>query len=140
MLTEAITFHCMLISSGPLQTWFHGLVDERSHSPWTVKKTCCRSNSSVQTFSEDSFYAWQYERPSSPYRFLFAVLLVVVVMMFCLFPLAPQPIKLAVVYLSMTLLTLIFSVLTVRSILAAVTWISTGKTVWLFPHMLSDVS
>ena len=94
----------------------------------------------VQTFSEDALYAWQYDRPSSPWRFLFAVLLVIVVLLLCLFPLAPQPVKLGVVYLSMTLLIVIFTVIAIRSVIAAVTWISTGRTLWLFPNMLSDVS
>lgn len=90
------------------------------------------------TFEEEFFYAWQYERPSSPYLFLFSTLLVVVVILFCLFPLAPQPIKLAVVYLSMALLIAIAIVILVRTLLASVTWITLGRALWLFPHLLAD--
>jgi len=94
----------------------------------------------LQTFQEEYFYAWQYDRPSSPYLFLFSCLLVVVVILFCLFPLAPQPIKLAVVYFSMALLIAIAVVMVVRTLLASVTWIAMGRALWLFPHLLSDVS
>lgn len=66
--------------------------------------------------------------------------MVVVVILFCLFPLAPQPIKLAVVYLSMTLLILIAVVITVRTLIAAVSWIALGRALWLFPHLLAEAS
>lgn len=94
----------------------------------------------LQTFQEEFFYAWQYDRPSSPWLFVMSVLLVAVVLLFCLFPLAPQPVKLAVVYTSMALLILIFSVITVRTVVASVTWLALGRTLWLFPYMLSEVS
>jgi len=45
---------------------------------------------SAQAFAEEHFYAWQYERPASPWLFALSALLVVVVMAFCLFPLAPH--------------------------------------------------
>ena len=44
----------------------------------------------AQAFAEEHFYAWQYERPASPWLFALSALLVVVVMAFCLFPLAPH--------------------------------------------------
>ena len=47
----------------------------------------------MQTFTEEHFYAWQYERPSSPYTWLLSVLLAIVVLACCLFPLAPQAMK-----------------------------------------------
>lgn len=43
-----------------------------------------------QGFAEEYFYAWQYERPASPWLFALSALLVVVVMALCLFPLAPH--------------------------------------------------
>ena len=43
-----------------------------------------------QAFAEEFFYAWQYERPASPWLFALSALLVVVVMALCLFPLAPH--------------------------------------------------
>ena len=102
----------------------------------------CSSNTSVcpQTFQEEFFYAWQYDRPSSPWLFVLSVLLVVVVILSCLFPLAPQPIKLAVVYTSMTLLIVFFTVISVRTVLAAISWIALGRPLWLFPYLLSEVS
>ena len=93
----------------------------------------------LQTFQEEFFYAWQYDRPSSPWLFVLSVLLVVVVILSCLFPLAPQPIKLAVVYTSMTLLIVLFTVISVRTVLAAVSWIALGRPLWLFPYLLSEV-
>ena len=44
----------------------------------------------AQLFAEEFFYAWQYERPASPWLFALSALLVVVVMALCLFPLAPH--------------------------------------------------
>ena len=44
----------------------------------------------AQAFAEEFFYAWQYERPASPWLFALSALLVVVVMALCLFPLAPH--------------------------------------------------
>ena len=43
----------------------------------------------LQTFSEDGFYAWTYDRPASPYLLLYSALIVLVVVGCCLFPLAP---------------------------------------------------
>ena len=45
--------------------------------------------SMLQTFSEDGFYAWTYDRPASPYLLLYSALIVLVVVGCCLFPLAP---------------------------------------------------
>jgi len=47
-------------------------------------------------------------------------------------------VKLAAVYLSMTLLCLIFAVLIVRGVLALVTWVALGRCLWLFPFLLSE--
>ena len=44
----------------------------------------------AQSFAEEFFYAWQFERPASPWLFAMSALLVVVVMALCLFPLAPH--------------------------------------------------
>ena len=52
---------------------------------------------------------------------------------------AVRRVKLAAVYLSMTLLCLIFAVLLVRSLLALVTWVALGRCLWLFPFLLSEV-
>ncbi|KAK9806919.1 hypothetical protein WJX72_007432 [[Myrmecia] bisecta] len=90
------------------------------------------------TFTEDAFYAWTYDRPASPWLWLGSGLLILVVIGFCLFPLAPNKVKLGVVYCSASLLILIVSTIVVRALLAAVTWISLGKSLWIFPNLLSD--
>ena len=54
-------------------------------------------------------------------------------------PGAVRRVKLAAVYLSMTLLCLIMAVLIVRSLLALVTWVALGRCLWLFPYLLSEV-
>lgn len=49
----------------------------------------CPAPCVLQTFSEDGFYAWTYDRPASPYLLLYSALIVLVVVGCCLFPLAP---------------------------------------------------
>lgn len=56
-----------------------------------------------------------------------------------MFPLAPRPIKLVALYVSMTLIIVIFSVLIVRGLVAMTTWILLGRSLWIFPHLLSEV-
>jgi translocation protein SEC62 len=91
-----------------------------------------------QSFEPTDFYAWQHDRPASPWAGLYAILLAVVVLACCCFPLAPHWVKLAVVYLSGALLTVMLGLIGVRAALAAATWAATGKTVWLFPNLLDD--
>ena len=50
----------------------------------------------------------------------------------------PQ-VKLAAVYLSMTLLSLIMVILLVRAVIASATWVALGRSLWLFPYLLSEV-
>ena len=56
-----------------------------------------------------------------------------------MFPLAPRPIKLVALYVSMTLIIIIFSVLLIRGLVAMTTWIPTGRSLWIFPNLLSEV-
>jgi translocation protein SEC62 len=90
------------------------------------------------TFVRDSFYAWGYERPISMWSYIWAAVMVVVVLAACLFPLAPHWVRLAVVYLSAGLLSLILALILTRSVVAVVTWVGTGRTVWIMPNMLAD--
>lgn len=48
-------------------------------------------------------------------------------------------VKLAAVYCSMTLICLIMSTLLVRAALGLVTWVVLGRSLWLFPYLLSEV-
>ncbi len=99
------------------------------------------SNSVVlQTFSEEGFYAWAYDRPASPYLWMFSVLIAVVVVGACLFPLAPFKVKLVVVYLSMGLLMILMGALLLRGAVAGATWMAFGRSFWLLPNVLSEVS
>jgi hypothetical protein len=93
----------------------------------------------VQSFQEEFFYAWQYEREASPWLYVFSALVVVVVIAACLFPLAPYPVRLGVVYTSMALLSAILAIIVVRSIIAGVSWVALGRSLWLFPYLLSEV-
>lgn len=98
--------------------------------------SCCMP---VQTLSTEHFYIWQQDRPASPYLWLLSVLFAVIVLLACLFPLAPHPVKLAVVYTSMFLLSVILGVVALRAGVAGVTWILLGRSLWIFPNMLQDV-
>ena len=75
----------------------------------------------------------------SPWSYLFSALALITIMLCCMFPLAPHPVKLAAVYVSMTLIICILATLTVRSLLALSSWVLLGRSLWLFPHLLSDV-
>lgn len=90
-------------------------------------------------FGEEAFYLWTYERPTSPWTYVIAVLGVLGVLLACLFPLAPYPVKAAVFYLAASLLAVILGILTLRLLLASVSWVVSGHTVWLLPNILSDV-
>ena len=52
--------------------------------------------------------------------------------------LRPPQVKLAAVYLSMTLLSLIMIILLVRAVIALATWVALGRSLWLFPYLLSE--
>ena len=44
-----------------------------------------------------------------------------------------------VVYASMALIIAIVSLITIRGILALASWAALGRSLWLFPHLLSEV-
>ena len=93
----------------------------------------------VQSFQEEFFYAWTYDRPKSPWYYVLCGLAFLGITLCTMFPLAPRPIKLVALYVSMTLIIIIFSVLLIRGVVAMTTWILLGRSLWIFPHLLSEV-
>jgi len=92
------------------------------------------------TFSpaRHTFYAWTFDRPSSPYAWVYSALVVTAVLAACLFPLAPHWVKLGAFYASSGLLAALTALLTVRGLLALGTWLAAGRAVWLFPLLLDE--
>lgn len=88
--------------------------------------------------ASNTFYAWTFDRPSSPWALVGSALIAVAVIAACLFPLAPRWVKLGVVYVSGGLLAVLLGLLLVRGVLAGVTWAATGKALWLFPNLMDD--
>jgi len=88
--------------------------------------------------ASNTFYAWTFDRPSSPWALVGSLLIVVAVIAACLFPLAPRWVKLGVVYLSGGLLAVLLGLLLVRGALAGVTWAAAGRALWLFPNLMDD--
>ena len=93
----------------------------------------------LQSFQEEFFYAWTYDRPKSPWYYVLCGLAFLGITLCTMFPLAPRPIKLVALYVSMTLIIIIFSVLIIRGLVAMTTWILLGRSLWIFPHLLSEV-
>lgn len=91
-----------------------------------------------QRWADDAFYIWTYELPTSPWFYVGAGALVLLVLMLCLFPLAPYQIKIAVVYISLTIVALILGTIALRGGVAFVTWLLAGRALWLLPNMLSE--
>ncbi len=89
-------------------------------------------------FSEDAFYVWAYDRPTSPWTYLLSALVVVFTIGCCLFPLAPHHIRIWVVYSLLGLLSFLLGLLLLRYVLFSAFWIITGGELWLFPNMTSD--
>lgn len=92
----------------------------------------------ANAFAEDGFYVWLCECPTSLWTYVWTALIPLGVLGACLFPLAPNWAKVAVFYLSSGLLILILGLLLLRGTLAAVTWIVSGRTLWLLPNLLSE--
>ncbi|KAI7845608.1 hypothetical protein COHA_000894 [Chlorella ohadii] len=90
------------------------------------------------TFVEDGFYVWTYERPVSPWAYVWTALIPLAVVGACLFPLAPNWAKVGVFYLTAGLLALIMGVLALRGALALATWLVSGRALWLLPNVMSE--
>ena len=67
------------------------------------------------------------------------MLIAVIVLAACLFPLAPYKVKLVVVYLSMGVLMVLMGSLLLRGAIAGATWMAIGRSFWLLPNVLSEV-
>ncbi|XP_059619052.1 translocation protein SEC62 [Phlebotomus argentipes] len=88
-------------------------------------------------------YVWIYD-PIPLHYWLFGALLVVFVIVMCLFPLWPTPLRLGVYYLSIAaagFLVFILGLAVVRFIVFCVVWLATGSKhhFWLFPNLTEDV-
>jgi len=91
-----------------------------------------------QKFDEAGFYAWEFDMPTPPWVYVVSALGAVGVILICLFPVAPSWVKISVVYFLAGLLTLMVGMLMVRGVVALVSYIFTGRTVWIFPNVLDD--
>ena len=102
------------------------------------KKVILVKSPDSKNFAESDFYAWRFEPPVSPMVYLLSALAAVAVLLVCLFPVAPPFVKKGVVYFLLVLLCTLVGLLVVRAIVAAVSWIGTGRTVWILPNVLAD--
>lgn len=91
-----------------------------------------------QTWDEAVFYVWKYDRPTSLLYYVSAVALPIVVILACLFPLAPWWMRMAFVYTLMALLTVMLAIIAVRYTVFATVWAASGYSIWIFPNMMSD--
>lgn len=88
-------------------------------------------------------YVWIYD-PIPLHYWLFGALMVVFVIVMCLFPLWPTPLRLSVYYLSIAaagFLVFILGLAVLRFIVFCVVWVATGSKhhFWLFPNLTEDV-
>eukprot|EP00270_Netrium_digitus_P012256 TRINITY_DN3966_c0_g1_i4.p1 TRINITY_DN3966_c0_g1~~TRINITY_DN3966_c0_g1_i4.p1 ORF type:complete len:410 (+),score=123.32 TRINITY_DN3966_c0_g1_i4:227-1456(+) len=92
-----------------------------------------------QVFSEeDGFYAWTFERTRPIWQMILSFMVPIVTVACCLFPVFPHSCKLAVLYLCLTFLALIFGILFLRWAVFGIIWIAVGKRVWFFPNILAE--
>jgi translocation protein SEC62 len=92
----------------------------------------------AKTFSEADFYAWRFDTPVSALAYALSALGAIGVVLVCLFPIAPAFVKAGVVYFLMGVLIIMMGTLLLRATIAAVSWIGTGRTVWILPNALAD--
>uniref|UniRef100_A0A7G3APF3 Translocation protein SEC62 n=1 Tax=Lutzomyia longipalpis TaxID=7200 RepID=A0A7G3APF3_LUTLO len=88
-------------------------------------------------------YVWIYD-PIPLHYWLFGALMVVFVIVMCLFPLWPTPLRLSVYYLSIAaagFLVFILGLAVLRFIVFCLVWVATGSKhhFWLFPNLTEDV-
>lgn len=92
----------------------------------------------AKTFAETDFYAWRFEVPTSLSTYILSALAAVGVLLVSLFPVAPPVLKAAVLYVLAGFLAIIIAILVIRGLVALVSWIVTGQTVWILPNALAD--
>ena len=87
---------------------------------------------------DDSFYAWTYDQPMS-WTFLIASWAVaILVMLACLFPLAPIWFKKIILYLCVAILMFFTVILVARGVVFAGVWLVSGRHFWILPNIASD--
>ncbi|KAF5836044.1 translocation protein Sec62-domain-containing protein [Dunaliella salina] len=91
-----------------------------------------------QGWDESSMYAFLYDRPTSIWYYLAIILLPVVVVGACLFPLAPWWARMALVYFLMGLLCLMLGLTLIRYVVFTAVWVVTGHSLWVFPNMMEE--
>lgn len=87
---------------------------------------------------DDGFYSWTYDQPMSWTFVILAVAVAFLVILMCLFPLAPIWFKKVILYSCLGILGLFFVVFVVRVIVFAVVWIVAGRQFWIMPNITSD--
>lgn len=91
-----------------------------------------------QCWDEGFFYVWQYERPTSLMYYIGTVALPIVVILACLFPLAPWWMRMAFVYTLMVILMVLLLVIVIRYMVFGLVWTLSGYSLWIFPNMMSE--
>lgn len=91
-----------------------------------------------QSWEETAFYSWRFDRPTSIWYYVATAAVPILVILGCLFPLAPWWMRMAFIYFLMGLLTLILSIISFRYLMFSTIWVLTGQSFWLFPNLLSD--
>ena len=110
---------------------------KRVKYPHYLEKTKNQSFS-YPTNDDDSFYAWTYDQPMS-WTFLIASWAVaILVMLACLFPLAPIWFKKIILYLCVAILMFFTVILVVRGVVFACVWLVSGRHFWILPNIASD--
>uniref|UniRef100_A0A7S0YFT9 Translocation protein SEC62 n=1 Tax=Polytomella parva TaxID=51329 RepID=A0A7S0YFT9_9CHLO len=94
--------------------------------------------SNQQAAIDEGFYTWTYDRPNGPLHYLGMVLVPLVVIGACLFPLAPLWLRFSFLYFLLGLMGLIVGILLIRGLIFLLIWTVTGRELWIFPNLLSD--
>ena len=90
------------------------------------------------TNDDDSFYAWTYDQPMSWAFLITSWAVAILVMLMCLFPLAPIWFKKIILYLCVAILSLFTVIILVRAVVFAAVWLVSGRHFWILPNIASD--